>query len=344
MTTWGIVSHFFSDFIHFDGKYFSTVKTLFGRPGHLSLAFMQGKRASYVDPARFYLFTSAVFFLILYAFFLKVDEKKLREGLEFNIVTPASAVRSLNESAGPGDRYSLGNRHIIRNGTDTLLDVDDKDASKRFIDSLKRVGVIDTSAAAAGDGGGLNLNLEGITDIADRAEYDSVQSSLPPERRDPWYRRMLAYRQFEIQEVFKGDPQGFLAHALDSFLHNFPTVMFISLPFLALVLKLLYVRRGRYHYVNHVIFMVHTYIFIYLLLLFSFLAGRLGEGTGWSLWSWVVNGLLLWGFAYLYLSMRRFYGQSAGKTLVKLSLFLVLSFFVLALVFSAYFVYTVLKV
>lgn len=344
MTTWGIVTHFFSDFIHFDGKYFSTVKTLFGRPGHLSLAFMQGKRASYVDPARFYLFTSAVFFLILYAFFLKVDEKKLREGLEFNIVTPASAIRSLNESAAPGETYALANRHIVRNGTDTLLDVEDREASRRFIDSLKRAGVIDTSASAAGGGGGLNLNLEGITDVADRAEYDSVQRSLPPERRDAWYRRMLAYRQFEIQEVFKGDPQGFLAHALDSFLHNFPTVMFISLPFLALVLKLLYVRRRQYHYVNHAIFMVHTYIFIYLLLLFSFIAGELGDRTGWSIWAWLVNGLLLWGLAYLYLSMRRFYGQSAGKTLVKMSLFLLLSFFVLTFVFGAYFVYTVLKV
>jgi hypothetical protein len=343
MTTWGIVTHFFSDFIHFDGKYFDTVRTLFRKPGHLPLAFLQGRRASYVDPARLYLFTSAVFFLIFYTFFLDVDEKKLRDGLDLNIITPASTVRSLNESAGKNDAYSLSNRHIIRNGKDTLLDVEDKEASRRFIDSLKRLGILDSAASRASDVEGLVLNIEGITDIADRAEYDSLQRSLPEARRDPWYRRMLVYRQFEIQEVFKGDPQGFLAHALDSFLHNFPTVMFLSLPFLALLLKLLYVRRREYHYVNHAIFMVHTYIFGYLLLLFFFLSVELGNSTGWAVWDWIEGLLPLWCIFYLYLSMRRFYGQSRGKTLLKMCLFVLLSIFVNALVFGSYFFYTVMK-
>jgi hypothetical protein len=346
MTTWGIVTHFFSDFIHFDGKYFDTVRTLFRKPGHLSLAFLQGRRASYVDPARFYLFTSAVFFLVLYTFFLDVDQMTLRKGLDLNIVTPASVVRSLNQHAAQAQAFQLRNRHIIRNGTDTLLDVDDREASNRFIDSLQKAGILDSTAVRSSGGEGMRLNIlniEGVTDIADRAEYDSIQLSLPAAKRDNWIRRFLVQRQFAIQEDFKGDPGGYLALAIDRFLHSFPTVMFLSLPFLALVLKLLYVRRRDYHYVNHAIFMVHTYIFGYLLLLFSFLSVELEKATGWSVWSWAGLGLLLWGIFYLYLSMRRFYGQSRGKTLFKMSVFLLLCFFVYLLVFSSYFVYTVLK-
>lgn len=64
---WAIVSHFFSDFTHFDGKFFKTAGTLIMRPGFLPLEYMNGKRARYLHPIRMYLFTSFIFFLIFYS-------------------------------------------------------------------------------------------------------------------------------------------------------------------------------------------------------------------------------------------------------------------------------------
>ena len=60
---------------NFDGKFFKTVQLLITRPGYLSTAFLNGKRASYLPPVQMYFFTSAVFFFLLYTFFVKsIDE------------------------------------------------------------------------------------------------------------------------------------------------------------------------------------------------------------------------------------------------------------------------------
>ncbi len=72
-TVWHLVQHFFEDITHFDGKFFSTVKYLLKRPGFLSSEYMIGRRASYLNPIRMYVFTSAIFFLILFS--LKSPER-----------------------------------------------------------------------------------------------------------------------------------------------------------------------------------------------------------------------------------------------------------------------------
>ena len=66
-TVWHLVQHFFNDITHFDGKFFSTVKYLLRKPGFLSREYMAGRRASYLNPVRMYVFTSAIFFLILFS-------------------------------------------------------------------------------------------------------------------------------------------------------------------------------------------------------------------------------------------------------------------------------------
>ena len=66
-TVWHLVQHFFNDITHFDGKFFSTVGLLLRKPGFLSAEYMAGRRMSYLNPIRMYVFTSAFFFLILFA-------------------------------------------------------------------------------------------------------------------------------------------------------------------------------------------------------------------------------------------------------------------------------------
>ena len=62
-TVWHLVQHFFNDITHFDGKFFSTVKYLLKRPGFPSSEYAKGRRASYLNPIRMYVFTSAIFFI-----------------------------------------------------------------------------------------------------------------------------------------------------------------------------------------------------------------------------------------------------------------------------------------
>ena len=65
---WHLVTHFFNDITHFDGKFFTTLKKLITKPGFLPLAFVEGKRMRYLDPVRMYIFTSFLFFLLFFSF------------------------------------------------------------------------------------------------------------------------------------------------------------------------------------------------------------------------------------------------------------------------------------
>ena len=49
-----------------------------------------------------------------------------------------------------------------------------------------------------------------------------------------------------------------------SIVHNVPRAMFIFLPVLALIMKLMYWRPKRY-YVEHLLFLIHNHAFVFLL-------------------------------------------------------------------------------
>ena len=52
---------------------------------------------------------------------------------------------------------------------------------------------------------------------------------------------------------------------LEAIVHNIPRAMFVFLPLLALVMKLMYWRPKRY-YVEHLLFLVHNHAFVFLAL------------------------------------------------------------------------------
>ena len=81
-TFFGMVTHFFNDITHFDGKFFTTLKDLLFKPGFLSAEYMRGRRMSYLNPIRMYVFTSAIFFLIFFSLFKPKDTFKITEGNE----------------------------------------------------------------------------------------------------------------------------------------------------------------------------------------------------------------------------------------------------------------------
>jgi hypothetical protein len=100
-----------------------------------------------------------------------------------------------------------------------------------------------------------------------------------------------------------------------------PTVMFVLLPIFAGVLKLLYVRQRRY-YAEHMIFLLHTHAFVFVvftvLLARGWLFGWMGALLGWTwLTPAIVTLLLGWALVYIYLAMKRVYGQGWLKTFLK---------------------------
>ena len=172
-----------------------------------------------------------------------------------------------------------------------------------------------------------------IKDYRTLESYDSSQNVLPPEQRDGWVKRRITIRIIIIEQRLAKDQGMFIRELISNFIHNFPKMLFISLPIFALLLKLLYVHRKQFYYVDHGIFSVHLYIFSFLLLLVYFGIMELRSTTRWHWLNLLFIPIFIYPFFYYYKAMRRFYGQGRGKTILKYILLFMLSSFVMLLIF-----------
>ncbi len=59
-----LVSTFFNDLTHYEGKFWQTLKYLLFKPGFLTKMYLLGKRKSYLAPIRLYIFISFLTFLL----------------------------------------------------------------------------------------------------------------------------------------------------------------------------------------------------------------------------------------------------------------------------------------
>lgn len=59
-----MISHFVSDYFHYDNKFWLTVKTFMTKPGLVTLEFIEGKRVKYINPIQLYIFVTTVLVLI----------------------------------------------------------------------------------------------------------------------------------------------------------------------------------------------------------------------------------------------------------------------------------------
>jgi hypothetical protein len=113
-------------------------------------------------------------------------------------------------------------------------------------------------------------------------------------------------------------------HSLvESFYHNLPRALFVLLPILALVMKLMYWRR---YYVEHLLFFIHNHAFTFVLFTLFTL------GIAISSWPWLLALYVLIALfyppVYTYRAMRRVYAQ--GKWITRMK------FFVLACVYLVF--------
>ena len=127
----------------------------------------------------------------------------------------------------------------------------------------------------------------------------------------------------------------------DALAEDIPLMMIVFIPLLALSMKILYLFSRRY-YVEHLLFFVHYHAFGFLLLTLVAIADEVAE---WQPALDIIDTLLfsagiIYLFVYLFMAMRRVYGQGRLVTAVK---YILLSFcyvVFLALSFASTAVYT----
>jgi hypothetical protein len=282
-SVWHLLSHFFNDVTHFDGKFFTSMKDLILKPGFLSKEYMAGKRAGYLNPVRMYLFTSFVFFLIFFSLY-KVDENSIVIGVNRNNIAKIDSA-DLREVSSE-----------INNGKPLTKE----ELAKKF------------------DSSGISFSP---SKYKSRQEYDSLLKA--GVKKDNWLQKMLVYKNIEINEKYHNNSRQAIVNLVNKVQHSIPQMLFVLLPIFALILKLLYIRRKNFYYTEHAIFTIHFYIFTFIAMLLIFGISKLDTTTGADWLQYINVALILLIFFYLYKAMRNFYKQSRIKTIMKYFLLLV---------------------
>ena len=292
-SVWHLISHFFSDITHFDGKFFTSLKDLILRPGFLSQEYTKGKRVSYLNPVRMYLFTSFIFFLIFFSLF-KVDNNIGNIGANNKNIDAMDSTEFREFSASLNNGQPLTKAEFRKKiDSPKIVFMGAKYKSKKVYDSLLKAGVI----------------------------------------RDNWFERILTHKGLELQDKYRNNKRQIITDVINKILHSIPQMLFVLLPLFALLLKILYIRRKNFYYTDHAIFTIHLYIFIFIamLLIFGLLKIEGVTGANWIRYvNLILTGGI---FFYLYKAMRNFYKQGRGRAILKYFLLLISFVFLFSMVF-----------
>ena len=269
---------------------------------------MLGRRASYLNPIRMYVFASALFFLIFFSLYHMDAEKGIVTSGDVNKV-PLTKIAAMD---------SVEYKKFV----DTLIK---SDSSLKFAYNKQQYfKYVDSIAASA-----ITFQFTSAK-YKTQTEYDSA---LVHGKNHNWIERQIIRKQIEINEKYKGKPKEAIAAIINNLLHSLPQLLFISLPLFALVLNMLYSRRKQFYYVNHAIFTIHLFVFVFIALLFIFGINKIEHVSGVH-WLTYLSGIMVPGiFFYNYKAMRNFYQQRRGKTILKFILLQLVNFFIVLILF-----------
>jgi hypothetical protein len=325
---WTLATHFLHDMTHFDGKFFSTLKYLLFKPSFLSKEYLKGRRASYLHPIRMYVFTSFIFFLIFFNFYQKAEDLN-----KIDVKKPvAEDIKRLKEEK------SILEKTISKLDTADLgMSLDKAKLKVQQLnneivaiqkDSTKRDSIINANFNFVEFGGIHNDSLKANS----ISQYDSLQKTLPDSKKDRFFRASLIHQWLHLKEKFKNDENAMWKAIFERYLHLFPQMLFVSLPFFALILQLLYVRRKQLYYVNHVVFTIHLYCGTFILILASLLLGSLFKVLHMNLVAYEIIAFFIILF-YWYKSFRNFYIQSRKKTIFKFIILFFMTMIMMSILF-----------
>jgi len=290
ISLWELVRDAFGDLFELDSRLWQTLIPLLIRPGRLTHDYLAGRRARYMPPFRMYLVLSLIFFVV--AFFNPREELAL-------LYVP-------DEAVGDEDAVEPGDAEIAGETQDAL------EAQGVDVDELNRK----IAEAREESEGGVRVQLsdsDGDEDPNNCQFEDWNVDNMPR-----WIQLRFSKERVTAvcQRIVGADDGGreFGKRVLD----NIPVALFVLLPLMAIVLKLLYPLSRRY-YVEHLLFFVHFHAFFFLMLTLQVLWVRTVNVVGGPEWLGVLPVIAASFYipVYLFKSMRQVYGQGWLLTMFK---------------------------
>jgi hypothetical protein len=337
ISIWELLRDAFGDLFELDSRLWRTLAPLLVRPGLLTKDYLEGRRARYMPPFRMYLVLSLLFFVVAFfdprdelAIFYEpepestaeiqippgmsqeeVDAKlaeareegrhAIQELIDAGILDPEAMPEKLREQLAPADEAVAPDEGLSDDappGEESPDDGDEKDGINVTITGDDADDDIIVTFDDAGMLGECNLD---DFDMGDSPEW--LKRRMTPER---------------LKDVCERINTAGLKGVKNAVLENIPAALIILLPIMAFVLKLLYPLSRRY-YVEHLLFFVHFHAFFFLIMSLEILLTRLGDWIGFldPAVTVVTVAASFYIPVYLFLAMRRVYGQGRAATFLK---------------------------
>lgn len=269
-----------------------TLVALLFQPGKLTAEYVNGRIVRYIAPFRLYLVASVLFFLLLSFFGLQALDRATigTNGVAAGLSSADSALAAMRiREQVLADLDTTGMppalRAAVRQSAASL------DSVQATLPDSARTAQLDTTVRRAQD------------------------TPLPPGVMQPWARELRlqtpipvlsAALERRVAQIGHLPPRMAMRQVLEDYVEYAPHMVFLLLPLFALLLKLLYARRGRY-YAEHFVFALHVHAFTFVLFIIMLAVP----------WDWINPVLLCWMIAYVWIAMWKVYGQGIVRTTLK---------------------------
>ncbi len=308
---------FFKDILenvlNIDAKIFRTIGHLM-IPAKLSIRYFQGQRKQYFSPFRIF-FVSALLHFALISF-LSADQVRFngRDGDDVAI-----------EKRG----YLEAFRHELDTAKTYVLETFDEDTAivKAAMDTLyTQLPALNTGSM---DLSYFYLNEDWqIKKVDVKLSYEEMMRySLEELSERHEVKGWISRLQFQQAIKLNKDGKNFILFLIKNLLW----MVIVMMAALALILKLLYIRRERF-LIEHLVFAFHYHSFAFLVISLAFVLSAWRDSDG------IVGLGFLGVLIYLFIAMRRFYRQGRFKTFIKFSILNISYLFIFVLFITLTFV------
>ncbi len=297
-----LIGDFFSHFFNLDYTIFPTLRDLLV-PGKLTRQYFMGRHKKYVSPLRIFLLAT-IFLIAALSFVIQFNNFEMEE------IKEARAARLQMEFVADFDTAAVKVMQTFKGGN-----------VKKSIDSLRSKIPIINNIRARKDSIKINsivkIEGEGIDVIISADDFENLSPKEVAEKYEvgDFWKQMLLQQSIK----FMKDPRSFFRYSIGKVLW----LGFFMMPILALLYKLLYVRRN-FYYVEHLVFGYHVHTFVFILTgLYLFISKQISPAF--SSIPIIIIAI------YIFLSMKRFYRQGILKTFIKYWIAVFAYFFIFTL-------------
>jgi hypothetical protein len=334
-------------FLNWDTKFLHSVNQLLIHPWQLTNDFNAGRRARYVHPLRLYLIASIVFFLVARA----VDWDS-NGPIQLTAQDRTELVASLNKMIEPNSPLTPEQRAQVELARTKLADVQGaltaeeraevrkafkayiKSEVRKTLSAEERAKMATTMARipkipdvpthmtppAVPTPPDLSASLPVIEPEPPAPPSTTTATPKPPfhfsagppgEKKSPF----ALWLEKQVKEKI-GEDGARAKLFLETLRSNIPAMMLCCIPLFAFILKILYIRRGRY-YVEHLVYALHIHTFLYVSVIITSLAVMGANRTVPALAGWITAVMTIAIVVQIFLSIRRVYKQGWFMTLLK---------------------------